>query len=88
MPSTSAKVFAAVSVCPCVAVPVMVTLPVGASLMLATVSSEPVELRSASLMARFTALGEQACKVTFELEFELQNRLLGMAVGKLFESEQ
>ena len=35
---------------------------------------------------RFTALGEQACKVTFELEFELQNRLLGMAVGKLFES--
>ena len=35
---------------------------------------------------RFTALGEQACKVTFELEFELQNRLLGMAVGKLFEA--
>lgn len=35
---------------------------------------------------RFTALGEHACKVTFELEFELQNRLLGMAVGKLFES--
>jgi ribosome-associated toxin RatA of RatAB toxin-antitoxin module len=35
---------------------------------------------------RFTAVGEQACKVTFELEFELQNRLLGMAVGKLFES--
>jgi ribosome-associated toxin RatA of RatAB toxin-antitoxin module len=35
---------------------------------------------------RFTPLGEQACKVTFELEFELQNRLLGMAVGKLFES--
>jgi ribosome-associated toxin RatA of RatAB toxin-antitoxin module len=34
---------------------------------------------------RFTALGEQACKVSFELEFELQNRLLGMAVGKLFE---
>ncbi len=34
---------------------------------------------------RFTALSEQACKVTFELEFELQNRLLGMAVGKLFE---
>lgn len=34
---------------------------------------------------RFTPLGEQACKVTFELEFELQNRLLGMAVGKLFE---
>ena len=35
---------------------------------------------------RFTPLSEQACKVTFELEFELQNRLLGMAVGKLFES--
>ena len=35
---------------------------------------------------RFTALGEQASKVTFELEFELQNRLLGLAVGKLFES--
>lgn len=35
---------------------------------------------------RFLALGEQACKVTFELEFEMQNRLLGMAVGKLFES--
>lgn len=34
---------------------------------------------------RFTSLGEQACKVTFEVEFELQNRLLGMAVGKLFE---
>lgn len=34
---------------------------------------------------RFAPLGEQACKVTFELEFELQNRLLGMAVGKLFE---
>lgn len=35
---------------------------------------------------RFTALGPQACKVAFELEFELKNRLLGMAVGKLFES--
>ena len=35
---------------------------------------------------RFTPLGESACKVSFELEFELQNRLLGMAVGKLFES--
>ncbi len=34
---------------------------------------------------RFTPLGESACKVSFELEFELQNRLLGMAVGKLFE---
>ena len=36
MPSTSAKVLAAVSVWPCVAVPLMVTLPVGASLTLAT----------------------------------------------------
>ncbi|MCE3252687.1 MAG: ubiquinone-binding protein [Cellvibrio sp.] len=35
---------------------------------------------------RFTPLGEHACKVTFELEFELQNRLLGMAAGKLFEA--
>lgn len=35
---------------------------------------------------RFTALGDRACKVSFELEFELQNRLLGLAVGKLFET--
>lgn len=35
---------------------------------------------------RFTPLGEHACKVAFELEFELQNRLLGMAAGKLFEA--
>jgi ribosome-associated toxin RatA of RatAB toxin-antitoxin module len=35
---------------------------------------------------RFTALNETACKVSFELEFELQSKLLGMAVGKLFES--
>ena len=35
---------------------------------------------------RFTALGENACKVSFDLEFELKNRLLGMAIGKLFES--
>ncbi|ACE84343.1 type II toxin-antitoxin system RatA family toxin [Cellvibrio japonicus] len=35
---------------------------------------------------RFTPLGELACKVSFELEFELQNRLLGMALGKVFES--
>ena len=35
---------------------------------------------------RFTILGESACKVSFDLEFELKNRLLGMAVGKLFES--
>ncbi len=35
---------------------------------------------------RFTPLGETACKLSFELEFELQNRLLGLAVGKLFET--
>ncbi|GGY81985.1 ubiquinone-binding protein [Cellvibrio zantedeschiae] len=35
---------------------------------------------------KFTALAENACKVCFELEFELQNKLIGMAVGKLFES--
>lgn len=34
---------------------------------------------------QFTPLGDQSCKVNFELEFALQNRLLGMAVGKLFE---
>ncbi len=34
----------------------------------------------------FMALGEGACKVSFELEFELQNKLLGLAVGKLFET--
>lgn len=35
---------------------------------------------------RFSPLGDNACKVSFELEFELQNRLLGMALGKLFET--
>lgn len=35
---------------------------------------------------RFTSLNETACKVSFDLEFELQSKLLGMAVGKLFES--
>ena len=35
---------------------------------------------------RFTELNATACKVSFDLEFELQNRLLGMAVGTLFES--
>lgn len=33
-----------------------------------------------------TPLGENACKVTFELEFELKSKLLGLAVGKLFEA--
>lgn len=35
---------------------------------------------------RFAVLAEHACKVSFELEFELQNKLMGMAVGRLFES--
>lgn len=35
---------------------------------------------------RFTPLNEMACKVSFELEFELKNRLLGMAAGKVFET--
>jgi ribosome-associated toxin RatA of RatAB toxin-antitoxin module len=35
---------------------------------------------------QFTPLGDAACKVSFQLEFEMKNRLLGMAVGKLFES--
>lgn len=35
---------------------------------------------------RFTALGDNACKVSFDLEFEMQNKFLGMAVGKLFET--
>lgn len=35
---------------------------------------------------QFTPLAVDACKVSFELEFELQNKLLGLAVGKLFET--
>lgn len=35
---------------------------------------------------QFTPLGERACKVSFQLEFEMKSRLLGMAVGKLFET--
>ncbi|HTF96874.1 MAG TPA: type II toxin-antitoxin system RatA family toxin [Cellvibrio sp.] len=35
---------------------------------------------------QFTPLSDSACKVSFQLEFEMKNRLLGMAVGKLFES--
>ncbi len=34
---------------------------------------------------QFTPLAAGACKVSFELEFELQNKLMGFAVGKLFE---
>lgn len=33
---------------------------------------------------RFDALSEQACKITLELEFEFSNRLVGMAVGPVF----
>ncbi|WP_299595467.1 type II toxin-antitoxin system RatA family toxin [uncultured Microbulbifer sp.] len=32
----------------------------------------------------FTPLAENACKVMFALEFQVQNRLLGAAAGKLF----
>ncbi len=35
---------------------------------------------------QFVPLAETACKVIFTLEFAMQNRLLGLAVGKLFES--
>lgn len=34
----------------------------------------------------FTPLAPNACKVNFDLEFELQNKILGLAVGKLFET--
>jgi ribosome-associated toxin RatA of RatAB toxin-antitoxin module len=33
----------------------------------------------------FTPMGETACKVSLEMEFEFANRLLGMAFGKLFQ---
>ncbi|WP_066961725.1 type II toxin-antitoxin system RatA family toxin [Microbulbifer sp. Q7] len=32
----------------------------------------------------FTPLAENACKVSFALQFSVQNRLLGAAAGKLF----
>ena len=35
---------------------------------------------------RFQALSEQACKVTLMLQFELSNRLLGMATEKVMRS--
>ncbi len=35
---------------------------------------------------QFKPLTIDACKVSFELEFELQNKFLGLAIGKLFES--
>ena len=33
----------------------------------------------------FIPMGEGACKVSLEMEFEFANRLLGMAFGKLFQ---
>lgn len=33
----------------------------------------------------FTPMGDKACKVSLEMEFEFANRLLGMAFGKLFQ---
>lgn len=33
----------------------------------------------------FTPMGENACKISLEMEFEFANRLLGMAFGKLFQ---
>lgn len=34
---------------------------------------------------RFKALGDVGCKVSFELTFEFENRLLAVAASKLFE---
>ena len=33
---------------------------------------------------RFDFLGEQACKVSLDLDFEFSNKLVGMAMGPLF----
>ncbi len=33
---------------------------------------------------RFDILGEQACKVSLDLDFEFKNRLVGMAMGPIF----
>lgn len=33
----------------------------------------------------FIPMGENACKVSLEMEFEFANRFLGMAFGKLFQ---
>jgi ribosome-associated toxin RatA of RatAB toxin-antitoxin module len=35
---------------------------------------------------RFEPLDDSACKVTLDLDFEFSNRLLGLAVGPVFES--
>ena len=33
---------------------------------------------------RFEALSDKACKITFTMDFEFSNRLVGMAVGPIF----
>ena len=33
---------------------------------------------------RFEALSDKACKITFDMDFEFSNRLVGMAVGPVF----
>ena len=33
---------------------------------------------------QFAALGDQGCKVSLDMEYEFSNKLLGMAVGKVF----
>ena len=33
---------------------------------------------------RFDALGEQACKVSLDLEFEFASKLIGLAIGPVF----
>lgn len=33
---------------------------------------------------RFDALSEHACKVTFDLDFEFSNKLVGLAIGPIF----
>lgn len=33
---------------------------------------------------RFDALGEQACKVSLDMEFDFSNRLLSLAIGPVF----
>ena len=34
---------------------------------------------------RFTPMGDDACKVSLEMEFEFASRLLSMAFGRLFQ---
>lgn len=34
---------------------------------------------------RFTPMGEGACKVSLEMEFDFASRILGMAFGKVFQ---